>query len=750
MRGTTPMKKAGLILAILLVLGLAGGAIWYFFLQPTPVYHAEEILPSSTIAFVQIPNVDRARQRWDQTPLARIFQEPEVMSFWEQPARVLREKMDAAPGAKDTEACLAYWRKTFAHIHGEAFIGFLGYDLTPHFSAQLVAGFDAGNESKEARKSIEEMAAELRTRFPKGVREEKKHLGVAYETWSPEKNLVVCRARLGNLFLFSTDETALQTCIELAKGKRDHPLKNDGIFKKTVAKVDARRDVLAYVNPGQVFGKLLPLLATVSQAGTGLKDLTALKAVAASSRFEPSGPVDQVFFLMPEASRPASFKIAAPWERKSLPLVSSKALFYGITCFDFGRYWDDTAAAFMESASAPSIGKAIEEFTKLLETQNIHLRPDLIDKLGREFAVQVNWGEQDQLPTLLLMMETSDGAGFVASLDRFLTLMSAAMPPGAGPKPAAGPPPGPNTLEVEGKMIHWITLAAEQGIGIYYVHLEPFVVFGFQGNSMTSYVNAVAKKQFEGFSANPVFKSASASMPKSVNTFLYLDNKPFFEKVYNLAAPFAMLGASFLPNQKVVDFTKLPKTTAISEHLSPSICYQYFDSDGLYRYSSGPIPPEAPFVAAAVTAMFVLPAYLQAQQRAATDSPPAPRPPGAAPRPGATDTSKPAPGTPAATPTKKSELAAPSVEETTCRELLKAIDDAKSKWAAENHASAGLTVFESQIKPYLDPKFLVNGKLVCPLGGQILIGDVGQPATSTALMPPTEPEAPAPAAPSAP
>ena len=744
------MKKTVFTLLAVLVLAALGAGIWYFFLRPTPVYHAEEILPATTIALLQIPNVDQARQRWDQTPLARIFREPEVLGFWEQPARVLREKMDTAPGTRDAESFLAPLKKVFAHIHGEAFIGFLGYDLTPRFSAQLVAGFDAGNESKGARKSIEELAAEFRTRFPKGVREEKKHLGVAYETWSPEKNLVVCHARLGNLFLFATDETALQTCIELAKGNRDHPLKNDETFQKTVAKVDDQRDALVYVNPGQVFGKLLPLLATVSQAGSGLKDLTALKAVAASSRFEPSGPVDQVFFLMPEASRPASFKIAAPWERKSLPLVSSKALFYGITCLDFGRYWDDTAAVFMESASAPPFGKAVEEFTKLLETQNIHLRPDLIGKLGREFAVQVNWGEQDQLPNLFLMMETSDGAGFVASLDRFLTLMSAAMPPGVGPKPAAGLPPGPNTLEVGGKMIHWITLAAEQGIGIYYVHLEPFVVFGFQGDAMTSYVNAVAKKQFEDFSANPVFKSASASMPKSVNTFLYLDNKPFFEKVYNLAAPLAMLGASFLPNQKAVDFTKLPKTSAISGHLSPSICYQYFDSDGLYRYSSGPIPPEAPFLVAGVTAGFVLPAYLQAQQQAAAHPSPAPRPPGAAPRPGVTDTSKPAPGTPAAAPTKKSEPAAPSVEEAACRELLKAVDDAKAKWAAENHAPSGSTVFESQIKPYLDPKFLANGKLACPLSGQILIGDVGQSATSTALMPLAEPEAPAPTAPSAP
>src|SRR4029077_20040244 len=92
-----------------------------------------------------------------------------------------------------------------------------------------------------------------------------------------------------------------------------------------------------------------------------------------------------------------------------------------------------------------------------------------------------------------------------------------------------------------------------------------------------------------------------------------------------------------------------------------------------------------------------------------------------------------------------------AAQEAACRELLKAVDDAKTKWAAENHALAGSTVFESQIKPYLDPKFLVNGKLACPLGGQILIGDIGQPAASTALAPPAEPEkTAAPAAPPTP
>ena len=716
------MKKTAFTVAVVLVLAALGVAAW-FYLRPTPVYHALDILPGTTIALLQIPNVDEAHRKWDQTPIGRIIQEPEVRAFCERPAQLLHKKMAAAPGAGDAELILAPLKKVFTHFHGEAFIGFLGYDLSPRFSLQIVAGFDAGKEAKEAQASIEQMAAEFRTRFPKGVREEKKYLGVAYETWSPERGFVICHARLGNLFVFSTDEPALQTCIELADGKRDNPLKKDEVFQKTVAKVDTNRDALAYVNPAQVFGKFLPLLTAIPQAGSGLKDLTAIKAVAASSRFEPFGTVDKVFILIPEAGRPAAFQIVAPWERKSLPLVSSKALFYGVTCFDFGRYWDNTLAS-----AAPQIGAALAQFTQLLESQNIHLRPDLISKLGREFAVQVSWGAQDQLPQVFVMAEASDGAGLVATLDRFLTLMIAAAP---GPKPAgAAPPAGPNMLEVEGKTIHWITLAAEQGIGIYYVHIEPFVVFGFQGDAVTSYVNAVAKKQFEGFETNPVFKSTSASMPKSVNTFLYLDNKPLFEKIYNLAAPLAMLGASFLPEPKAVDFTKLPKTRSISEHLSPSVSYQYFDADGLHRYSSGPVPPEAPFVLAGITAGFVLPAYVHAQQQAASALPPAaPRPPGAAPRP----------STPAATPPTKSTPPSASQLEA-CRDLLKAVDDAKAKWAQEYHAPAGSTVFESQIRPYLDPKFLVNGRLACPLGGQVLIGDVGQPATSTALAQPAEPQ----------
>jgi len=650
------MKKAGLIVGIALLLAIVGGVLWYIFLRPTPVYRAEEIVPSTTIALVQFSNVDEARLKWDQTPLGKIFQEPEVQAFWQQPARTIRQKLDAQPGVRDAEPCFAAFRKVFANFHGEAFVAFLGYDLTPNLSLHLLAGFDAGKQTREAEASVEEMAAEFRSRFPKGVREEKSHLGVPYQAWSPASGLVVCHARLGNFFLFSTDEISLQTAIELAKKNRDNSLKNDPIFQKSLAQVDAQRDCLVYFNPGQVFGKLMPLLATIPQAGGGMKDLLAVKAAIVSCKFEPTGPVDKAFVLIPEAERPPSLRITTPWARKSLPLVSSKALFYGVTCFDVGKYWDQMFASATETP-APQINKALAEFTQFLEMQNIRLRPDLIDKLGSEFALQVNWGERDPLPQVFALIESKDGSGLVAALDRFLTLMSAAAP---GARPAAAPPAGPNMLEVEGKTIHWISFDAEKGIGIYYVHLEPFVVFGFMGSDMTAYVNAVAKKQFEGFDANAVYKSAAASMPPSVNSFLYLDNKPLFEKVYNLAAPLAMLGASYLPQQTAVDLSKLPKTATISQHLTPSLSYQYFNAEGFHRYAAGPVPPEAPFVALGATASVVLPAYMESQKRAlaaAQPPPPSPRPPGA-PQAGQP---APVPATNSAPPTASGATNAPSV-----------------------------------------------------------------------------------------
>jgi len=728
------MKKTGLILGILLFLGIVGGTLWYFFLRPKPFYHAEDILPATTIALLQIPDVDQARLKWDQSPLGKIFSEPAVRHFWEKPSAALRQKLNSLPGAGETEPSLIALQKIFTHFHGEAFIGFLGFDLSPTFQLQLVAGFDAKDKASDAQKSIEEMSTELRARFPKGVREEKSHLGVAYQTWSPQTNVIICHARLGNFFLFTTDEIALQTCIEFAKKNRDNPLKKDELFNKTIAKVDAQRDALVYVNPSQVLGKFLPLLSSLPQtSSSGMKDLSAVKAAAASSRFDGSGSVDKVFVMVPEASRPASYKIVAPWERKSLPLVSSKALFYGVTCFDAGKYWDELTASVAGAGSQPQVGKAFEEVTQMLEAQNIHLHPDLFAKLGHEFAIHLDWGEQNPLPQFFVMAETTDGPGLVTTLDRLVTLLSVAVP-GTATTPGAAPT-GPNMLEVEGKSIHWITLAPQQGIGIYYAHVEPFVVFGFQDSAMTAYINAIAKKQFEGFSTNPSYKSASAAMPKSVNTFMYLDNKPLFEKVYNLILPLAMLGSQFMPSGSAVDFSTLPKTAVISQHLTPSLSYQYFDSEGFYRCSNGPLPPEAPFFLAGVGAGMAIPTYMEAQRRAAAQKPViSPRPPGAA-----------APGPATNVITKSGPPSDPAAAEAACRKLLAAIDDAKAKWAAQNQAQPGSTVFESQITPFLDPKLLVDGKLVCPLGGQILIGDVGQSATSTALAPSaSSPEPPPP------
>src|SRR5438046_1943323 len=92
------MKKA-ILLFVLLAAAITAAFIYWTLIKPAP--RAADLLPESTLVFVDIPEFSKLRVDFTKTELYALCQEPEVRAFLEKPLATLREASSSVGVSKD-------------------------------------------------------------------------------------------------------------------------------------------------------------------------------------------------------------------------------------------------------------------------------------------------------------------------------------------------------------------------------------------------------------------------------------------------------------------------------------------------------------------------------------------------------------------------------------------------------------------------------------------------------------------------
>jgi hypothetical protein len=94
----------------------------------------------------------------------------------------------------------------------------------------------------------------------------------------------------------------------------------------------------------------------------------------------------------------------------------------------------------------------------------------------------------------------------------------------------------------------------------------------------------------ETLANSTAFQSVSAQWEKESQSFMFINTRTIFERIYNTARPMIIFGAAMSPDvAKTVDIQKLPETETISKHLGPMVMTQHATPNGWLMESSGPI-----------------------------------------------------------------------------------------------------------------------------------------------------------------
>lgn len=540
------MKKAIAIL-IVLIIAAAGGATYFFWKRPVALgeLKAAGYLPPDTVAFVEITDMQRSKARWQETALHKIAEEPEVAAFLVKPKSLV-------PASGDLDRFRALNPK-------EVFLAVTGRDAA---GPKVVGGFDFSGNRKDAESLVADLKNRFKSRYPDGQSDLEPYGSSQIETFTHD-NKTIATVFKGPWFLASNDLDLLKSTLDrvAAKTGSSASLRDDATYKFCVAKLPADSDFTVFVAMKGIVDDLTTMLEAAPNADRSTaEDLKKIQGIAASMKFDGENLHDALYFYRPggEARAPLAF--------------NSKAYTSPDTVLYFALNPTLKQAPALPNAALDRSGmlSALSGVLSSLSEAGLGFE-EFKAAFGPEAGAAINWGKNSPMAGLALALDVRDKE----KAGKFLDTLSRGLP----------------KQEVDGTQYYALP---ELGEG--FIHVSPVfaltdkaLLFGIDRNSVQDVVSS-AKSDAPRIDESPVFKAASALVPKPTDSFAYVDTRALFEKVYGLAALPLRLGGALSPASRYFDFGKMPFTAApISKHLGPIVFSQSTDENGTLSESVGPI-----------------------------------------------------------------------------------------------------------------------------------------------------------------
>ena len=571
------------------LLAVACVAAWFYFSSSRRHYRAEELLPAETLLFLDIPNTASSRQRFAGTALGKIWAEPEVQAFIEQPLRTFRQTWEQnSEGRTIVQNIL----RMLATARGEAFLACTDVSISPGLNVTLIAGFDPGDQRKQAEQALERLMIQCRIEYPNAVLEERKFESETYQVWSPSKKVKIAFARVGNFFLFSRGEEPLQQAILRAQGKRKDRLAGAPSF--------AARRTQSVGSDALMFLNLQPLVERIKLLASfqpGLREqidsMLPFQTLLGASSFKDGGIEDHLWTVIPGA-RQNQLSTFQKCDRSSLKATSADAILYATINLDLSKWYGD-----LKKRLGPN-GDAIlnETLAKALgpsPMRGIQLDEDILGLMGPELTFLLEWNESSGIAPSLIV-QTHDAAKSRAAVEKLFVMLEPKWLEALKKEGAHSPSPGratgnTGTQNPSKSRIYSLKSAGLDGKSFSpaFAVTDSWVIISLSAASVEKALSTLEGRT-PSLATRPEFQTASSRFTKEGYLFIYCDPKRLFEPLYKLVDWAVSLAGRKEPGVgKYVDLSKLPRNETISRHLFPSVHVQGLESNGTHQSSFGPI-----------------------------------------------------------------------------------------------------------------------------------------------------------------
>jgi hypothetical protein len=542
------MKRV--IAVLLLLIAVVTAALIYFaFGKPAP--RAASLLPESTLAFLDIPDVSKSRTEFAKTEFYALWHEPEVQAFLAQPLAALRE-VSASVGAPRDAGTIG--GLVFDAMQGEVFLAVTHVTIFPEFNPGLVLGVDVRTKRIETVAGLYQLEGQLKQWYPKGTFQTKEYLGVKYSLWETEPGYPVCHAFFNSLVVFTLGEDAMRDMIASWTGQvpRDFKrLADSAKFKKIQQHASKNHDFLAYFNVEEMLSLVGPLLALSPQTAGAYQKFSRIQTAAYSMTFVDRG-IKDVGFVAYSSSVP---KPTPPTQRKTLALTTPDTLVYSVGSADLAAIYEEVMQSLSQSGSANLMLMA-GQFQQALRRRGIRMGEDVLQRLGPEFAVVANWRSGTRVPKIAIVSEITDADKLRPALD---SAMDALKESCVGTNDAL---PWDET-ESAGQKLRSLHIGT-QFFAPTYTLADRFFILASSPDYARELL-AQAKEPKPTLAASVVYQQSMKRLPLNGSSYHYADLRGLFTSVYGLTkSVLAQTGGS-----QFVDEGKLPQPETIGKHLFP-------------------------------------------------------------------------------------------------------------------------------------------------------------------------------------
>jgi Protein of unknown function (DUF3352) len=541
------------VIAVLVLLTAVIAAALVYFVLNKPAPHAADLLPESTLTFIDIPDLSKSRTEFTKTEFYALWHEPEVQAFLAKPLAALREMAPSVGAPKDADTIGGL---VFDAMQGEVFLAVTHVTLFPVFNPGVVCGVDVRTKRIEAVAGLYQLEGQLKRAYPKGTYQTKTYLGVKYILWETEPGYPVCHAFFNSLVVFTYGEDAMRDMIASWTGQvpRDFKrLANSQKFKNVQQHASVNHEFLAYANVEEALNLIGPLLAFAPQTAGMYQKLSRTQAAAYSLSFVDRG-IEDVGFIACSSGVP---KPTPPTQRKTLALTTPDTLVYSVGSADLAGTYEEVMQSLSQSGSAGMM-LTVAQFQQGLRTRGIRMGEDVLQKLGPEFAVIANWRPGTRSPEIAIVSEITDADKLRPALDAAMDAL----------RESCG---GTNetlpwdVTEGAGQKLRSVHIGSGLPAPTYALTDQFFILA-----SNPDYARALviqAKESKPTLATSMVYQQSVKRLPTNGSSYGYADLRGLFTSLYGLMKPI-LTGTGSSP---FVDVSKLPQSETIAKHLFPLV-----------------------------------------------------------------------------------------------------------------------------------------------------------------------------------
>ncbi len=553
------MKK---FLVLLVVVLLASAAAAFFLHQRKaagPSIHPADLLPSDCIAFAEIPDVPHSGERFQQTAIYQLWQEPQMQAFLEKPKAKV-------PWLADFQSHLDLLQKLKPQ---HAFAGFT--DMTPGY--YFIAGFSFAGSRADVEKALAEPRAQLRKAWPTGKADVEVYGDNEIQVYTEKENSVA-EAFHGNWYFVSNHVDLLKAALDRLDHKTEGlkpALSADEVFKKTAAPLPKEPDLFVFTRVGVLADRVSSLLSAAGQPADSpqLAELKRTKAMALATKIDGLQFRDTIFSYAPGTTP------GAPLARHGLDMSTPGTLLYYAAKMPASLAGPDATSLAAITQYAP----VLADLDKALAEKNLKFS-DLPAAFGPEWNALVDWGAGAIGPSLLAQLDVKDPAKAKAFIE---TLTG-----GGSGSPAweqsnqdgavlYSPPPQPPGVA---------SFLPQPAIAL----SEKQVLVGLSLPAVTEALKQGKAHGAGGLASQPAFQTAEKAVQPSTLAFGYLDLRGLVDRSLGMFRPFLLMSLAMNPDSgQYFDAGKLPPTETITKHLGVSIYSQSSTEQGSLIESAGPL-----------------------------------------------------------------------------------------------------------------------------------------------------------------